>query len=264
MEPSLKAEKLETGVMLVTLNRPETLNALDAEMGTMLIDAINDASQDDAVKAMVLTGAGRGFCAGANATRIGAAQDEIPPRSLRTDRLSSSGHFIEAMANCDVPVIAAVNGAAAGGGFGIAMCCDIRFMAASARMGTIFIKRGLSSDYGLSLWLPRIIGLARAFELCYDGNTIDSARALEIGLVNRVYPDEALLAETLAYAAKIAKGPPLGYTSLRKLLMRSSAPDRADFAEYEWGEQARLLQTKDCLEGFRSFLEKREPTFKGI
>jgi 2-(1,2-epoxy-1,2-dihydrophenyl)acetyl-CoA isomerase len=265
MEPAVKTDILETGVMLVTLNRPETLNSLDGEMGELLLDAIARASSEDAVRALVITGAGRGFCSGANAGGIiSGAAGAGPTRAQRMDRRGGSARFVEAMAACDVPVIAAINGPAAGAGCGIALCCDIRFMAASARIGTIFIKRGMAADYGLAFWLPRIVGVAKAYELAYDGGLLDSTAALAAGLAHRVIPDEGLLDAALAYAATIAKGPPLGYTTLRRMLVRSTTADSiADFSEYEWSEQARLLATADCAEGFRAFLERREASFTG-
>ncbi|MFN0147695.1 MAG: enoyl-CoA hydratase/isomerase family protein, partial [Dehalococcoidia bacterium] len=255
MTDAVIVETNAEGVMLVTLNRPETLNSLDTAMGEQLIAAVTLASADDAVRALVITGAGRGFCSGANAGGFIAEGAPPPPRSQRMDRRGGSARLVEAMAACDVPIIAAINGPAAGAGCGIALCCDIRFMAASARMGSIFIKRGLASDYGLAFWLPRIVGAAKAYELAYDGNLLDAPRALEAGLVHRVLPDDELLAQAMAYAATIAKGPPLGYTTLRRMLVRSVTSDSvAAFAEYEWSEQARLLGTNDVVEGFRAFL----------
>ena len=263
MEPNLLTEITDSGVMIATLNRPETLNSLDGTMGEALIAAIHQASADDAVRALVITGAGRGFCSGAAVGGFVSGDGATPSRSQRMDRRGGSARLVEAMAACDVPVIAAINGPAAGAGCGIALCCDIRFMAESARMGTIFIRRGLASDYGLAYWLPRIVGVAKAYELAYDGNLLDAKRALEAGLVHRVIPDAELLPEAIAYATTIAKGPPLGYTTLRRMLIRSTSMPVAEFAEYEWAEQARLLGTKDVVEGFTAFMERREPAFQG-
>lgn len=264
MSDVVKTDITNTGVLLVTLNRPETLNSLDGEMGELLIGAVNRASSDDAVRVMVLTGAGRGFCSGASAGQLTGPRTAVPGRFQRMDRDSSgSVRFVEAAAACHVPIIGAINGAAAGGGCGIALCCDVRFMAESARIGTIFIKRGVAADYGLAYWLPRLVGAARAFELVYDGNTIDAQRALQLGLANRVYPDATLLAETMAYAETIAKGPPLAYTGVRRLLVDSLQKPMAEFVREEWAEQARLLATTDCIEGFRSFVERRPPVFTG-
>jgi 2-(1,2-epoxy-1,2-dihydrophenyl)acetyl-CoA isomerase len=266
MTDHVLTEVRDDGVMIATLNRPETLNSLSGEMGTKLIEAVKFASQSDDVRAFVLTGAGRGFCSGADAgamTSRGSGGGSGPSRYQRMDRRGGSFHLAEAMAECDVPIIGAINGAAAGGGFGIALCCDVRFAAESARMGTIFIQRGVAADYGMSYWLPRLLGPAKAFEVAYEGNMMTADTLLELGLANRVYPDDRLMAETVAYAAKIASGPPLAYTGLRRLLMRSDTMPMHDFLEYEWTVQSDMLRTEDCAEGFRSFVERRAPEFKG-
>lgn len=254
------------GVMVATLNRPEVMNALNTALGEALINAVDEASRRDDVKALVITGAGRGFCAGAQVGGggiEGRGEGALPPRHVRMDRRAMSSATVEAFSGCDVPIIAAVNGPAAGAGFGLALCCDVRFMAESARMGSIFIKRGLASDYGASYWLPRIVGIAKAYEIFYDGALMDAARCLELGLASRVIPDDRLLDETVAYARAIAKGPPLAFTALRRMLQRSTDMPMHDFVEYEWTAQLALLATKDAAEGFRAFMEKREPVFKG-
>ncbi|GAB4330726.1 MAG: enoyl-CoA hydratase-related protein [Dehalococcoidia bacterium] len=256
----------EHGVMVATLNRPEVMNALNTALGEALIDAINEASRRDDVKALVVTGAGRGFCAGAQVGGGGIesrTEGALPPRHARMDRRAMSAATVEAFSNCDVPVIAAVNGPAAGAGFGLALCCDVRIMAESARMGSIFIKRGLASDYGASYWLPRIVGIARAYEILYDGALMDAPRCLDLGLVSRVVPDDRVLDEAVAHARAIAAGPPLAYTALRRMLQRSTDMPMHDFVEYEWTAQLTLLGTRDAAEGFRAFMEKREPVFKG-
>lgn len=266
MSDELLTEIRDDGVMVATLNRPETLNSLSAQMGELLIEAIEEASRSDDVRAFVLTGAGRGFCSGADAGAMnsrGSGGGAGPTRHQRMDRRGGSFRLAMAMAECDVPIIGAINGAAAGGGFGIALCCDVRFMAESARMGTIFIKRGVAADYGMSYWLPRLVGAAKAYELAYEGNMLDAATCVELGIANRVFPDDRLMDETLAFAANVAAGPPLAYTGLRRLLMRSTTMPMRDFLEYEWTVQGDLLRTEDVAEGFRSFAERRAPEFKG-
>jgi 2-(1,2-epoxy-1,2-dihydrophenyl)acetyl-CoA isomerase len=266
MSTELLTEIRSDGVMVATLNRPETLNSLSGEMGRLLIEAVAEASRNDDVRCFVLTGAGRGFCSGADAGAMnsrGAAGGTGPTRHQRMDRRGGSFALAMAMAECDVPIVGAINGAAAGGGCGIALCCDVRFMAESARLGTIFIKRGVAADYGLSYWLPRLVGAAKAYELAYAGTMLDAPTCLQLGLANRVLPDDRLMDETLAYAAKIAAGPPLAYTGLRRLLVRSTTMPMHDFLEYEWTVQTDLLRTEDVAEGFRSFAERREPQFKG-
>lgn len=253
------------GVMVATLNRPEVMNALNPALGEALIDAVNEASRSDDVKALVITGAGRGFCAGAQVGGDrGGHRDATPtPRHDRMDWRALSSATVEAFSACDVPIVAAVNGPAAGAGFGVALCCDVRIMAESARMGSIFIKRGLAADYGASYWLPRIVGMGKAYEILYDGSLMEAARCLELGLVARVVPDGRVLDEAVAYARAIAGGPPLAYTALRRMLQRATEMPRHDFVEYEWTAQLALLGSKDAAEGFRAFMEKRDPQFTG-
>ena len=264
------------GVMVTKLNRPEKMNSLSPELTSGLVAAIQRASEDDDVRVMVLTGEGRAFCAGAevSAERAPAGVEDsngsgtgTPPASSRFDRMNAragSADTAEAFARCDVPIIGAINGVAAGAGFGIALCCDVRIFAESARIGSIFIKRGVAADYGASYWLPRIVGVSKAFEIFYDGNVMDSARALELGLANRVVPDDEFLNEVMAYARQIAAGPAMGYTALRRLILDSAdGIDREVFLDREWAAQAALLRSDDASEGFKSFIERREPLFTG-
>ena len=255
--------ELDEGVLTATLNEPETMNALSDGVTQGIFDAIERASGDDDVRVLVFTGAGKGFCAGAAVGGMGGGGGANASRKARLDQHGSSARTVEAFAACEVPVIGAINGAAVGAGFGIATCCDVRILAESARMGSIFIRRGLASDYGVAYWLPRIIGIGRAYDLMYSGDILDAQTCLSLGLANRVVPDDALLTEAKAYARMIADGPPLAYTLLRRMLQRSGDMDRAEFAEYEWTNQRLLLQTKDVAEGFRSFMEKRPPVFTG-
>lgn len=252
------------GVMLVTLNRPERMNTLNAGLNEGLAEALDRASRDDDVHAIVLTGAGRAFSAGAEISREAPGQRGAPrSRHELQDHFGASGRMVEAFSACDVPVIGAINGPAAGAGFGLALNCDMRFMAESARIGPIFIKRGLSTDYGVAYWLPRIVGAARAYELLYDGGLVDAKRALEVGLANRVVPDDRLLDEATAFARQIASGPPLAYTYVRRLVQRSLDVPQRSLLETEWTYQSSLLRTEDAREGFTSFVEQRAPEFHG-
>jgi 2-(1,2-epoxy-1,2-dihydrophenyl)acetyl-CoA isomerase len=263
--------EVEGGVLTATLNRPERMNSLSPELTSGLLAAVERASEDDKVRVMVLTGAGRAFCAGAEVSSDrmpaggnGASAPPARPRSERMNFRAGSVETAEAFANCDVPIIGAINGVAAGGGFGIALCCDVRIFAESARIGSIFIKRGIAADYGAAYWLPRIVGVSKAFELFYDGNVIDSTQALELGLANRVVPDEEFATEVRAYAEQIAAGPPMGYTAIRRLIIESvDSLDRLTFLDREWTAQSALLRTDDAAEGFRSFVERRDPQFSG-
>ena len=261
-EPPLLTS-VEDGVLLARLNRPQAMNALNAHIISLLLDAVDEANESDEVRALLVTGEGRGFCAGADVGDISSRDRGAGSRRQRMDRRGLSGDAVEAFARCEVPIIAAVNGPAVGAGFGLALCCDVRFLAASARMGTIFIKRGLAADYGASYWLPRIVGYARAVELFYSGDLLNAEECVEWGVANRVVPADQLVDEALAYGRMIANGPPLGYTGVRRMLQRSTDMSMTHFLEYEWATQLTLLASEDGKEGFMAFAERRDPQFQG-
>ncbi len=255
---------LQDGVFTVTLNEPDTMNALSSGITQGLFEALARANEEDDIRVLLLTGNGRGFCAGAAVGGGGPGAGSAPSgRKARLDQRGTSAKTVAAIANCEVPVIAAINGPAVGAGFGIATCCDIRLLSESARMGSIFIKRGLASDYGVSYWLPKLVGYGRAMELMYSGELLDAQACLAAGLANKVFADDRLQEEAQAYARMIAQGPPLAYTLVRRMMLRSNELSASDFAEYEWGAQLMLLKTEDVREGFKAFVEKRSPEFKG-
>lgn len=264
-EPSLQRELTPEGVLVLTLNRPETMNALNGEISEGIQAAALESKTNGDIRAIVITGNGRGFCAGADLSGGGPARGNgtaAVSRGAFTDRMGP-GRMIMALADADVPIVAAVNGAAAGAGFGLALCCDIRIASDQARMGSIFIKRGLATDYGTSYWLPRIVGVAKAYELLYTGDILNAQALLEVGLVNRVVPHDTLMTEAMAFAKRIAAGPPLAYTYIRRNAARSLDQGIAANLEQEWSHQKELLRTGDAAEGFRAFLEARQPTFSG-
>ena len=257
--------ELDDGVLTVTLNEPETMNSLTSGITEGLAAAVQRASDDEDVRVMLLTGTGRAFCAGAAVGSLagGHSNPARPSRKQQLDNLGGSARNVAAFANCDVPIIAAINGAAVGAGFGIAVSCDIRLLGESARMGSIFIKRGLASDYGVAYWLPRIVGTGRAMEIMYGGELLNAEQCLSIGLANKVYADDQLMLEARKYARMIADGPPLAYTILRRMTGKSQDMTISEFAEYEWANQKLLLTTKDVKEGFTSFIERRPAKFTG-
>lgn len=267
-EPAVLRELTDDGIMILTLNRPDKMNALSAGIAQGMIDAAQETKRNDAVRVMVVTGAGRGFCAGADlstggpAMPAGGGKDSGRGRSAMVDKFGPGG-VVEAMADADVPIIGAINGATAGAGLGLALCCDVRIASDRARLGTIFIKRGVGPDYGTSYWLPRVVGLPKAFELFYSGELLSASQALDIGLVNRVVPHESLMAEAISYARTIAAGPPIGYTYSRRALIQSSENDLHQQLVLEWTQQIETLNTNDAREGFAAFLDKREPKFRG-
>lgn len=267
-EPHLLRELSDDGVLLLTLNRPETMNSISAEINRGLMAAMRDSKTDNRIRVIVITGAGRGFCSGADLSAGGPARSDFdgtgggPGRAARVNKLGP-GDLVMAFADADVPIIAAVNGPAAGAGFGLALCCDIRIASDQARLGTIFIKRGIGPDYGTSFWLPRIVGLSKAYELVYTGDLIDAQAALAIGLVNRVVPHDSLMEETLTLARTIASGPAIAYTYSRRAIARSLENDLRSQLELEWTNQSELLTTRDAREGFAAFRERRPPVFTG-
>jgi 2-(1,2-epoxy-1,2-dihydrophenyl)acetyl-CoA isomerase len=263
-EQEVLRELTNDGILIVTLNRPDKMNAINIGLRDGILAAVQETRSNDDIRVMVLTGNGRGFCAGADVSSGGPARNGETVRA-RADIVDKRGpaDFIEALANADVPLIGAINGAAAGAGFGLALCLDIRIASDQARLGSIFIKRGLGTDYGASYWLPRLVGLPKAYELLYSGELISADEAFEIGLVNRIVPHESLMEETIEYARMIAKGPPLAYTFTRRSLIQSFDNDLRQHLTLEWTQQSELLSTKDAREGFKAFLEKREPKFSG-
>ena len=269
--PEILRELTPDGVLLMTLNRPETMNAINGAISAGLMEAARESKRNNDIRAIVITGNGRGFCSGADLSTGGPARGDFEGdgggsgrgRASRVNK-SGPGELISALADADVPVIGAINGAAAGAGFGLALTCDVRIASEQARLGPVFIKRGVGPDYGTSFWLPRIVGLARAFDIMYRGDLLDAQSALAIGLVNKVVPHESLMEETMAYARMVARGAPVAYTYTRRALVRSLDNDLRRHLEYEWENQTELLETKDAREGFAAFLERREPRFTGL
>ncbi len=263
-EPDVIRELTDDGVLVLTLNRPDTLNSLGGTMIADLTGALRETKSNDKIRVVLLTGSGRGFCSGATVTAPAAPAAGATPtlrRSLTANKLASINDIVLAFAEADVPVVGAINGVAAGGGFGIALCCDVRIASDQARMGSIFIKRGLAADCGASFWLPRIVGVAKAYELMYSGEPLDAAALLALGLVNRVVPHDSLMEEALAYARGIASGPGLAYAYTRRLIARALDNDIRAHLEMEGQFQTEALASADGREGFRAFAERRPPEF---
>jgi 2-(1,2-epoxy-1,2-dihydrophenyl)acetyl-CoA isomerase len=250
-------------VRILTLNRPDRLNAFNEELSSSLLSALADASKDDSVRVIVITGEGRGFCSGLDLTGVGDRQSQKQSRSQKLDELGWVGHQALTIVNCDKPVIAAINGMAAGAGLALALACDLRFMKASARVTTGYIRRALCPDAGLTYFLPRIVGQARANELVLTGRDITSTEAEQIGLVNRVFADEEFHDQVLAFAKELAEGPPIAMTLSKRLLTKSFDTDLESLLKQEFASIKFCFQTKDVQEGVQAFLEKRKPNFRG-
>jgi 2-(1,2-epoxy-1,2-dihydrophenyl)acetyl-CoA isomerase len=251
------------GVRTIKLNRPDRLNAINNELSTALEQALAEASADDNVRVIVLTGEGRGFCAGLDLSDLEARRSAKSSRREQLDNLGWVGRLALGITHSDKPVIAAINGIAAGAGFALTLACDLRFMASGARATAGYIRRALNPDAGMTYFLPRLIGQTRAAELIYTGRDIDPVEAERIGLINGVFPDDEFHDRVMAFAVELASGPPVAMTLSKRLLAASPDTDLASLLKQELASIKVCFGTTDVKEGVQAFLEKRKPVFRG-
>ena len=252
---------ISENIATVTLNRPEKLNALSGEMMEGLVPVIEGLAEEKEVRCVVVTGAGRGFCAGGDIAGMASGEtlpNENPVARLR--RLEETSRLLHEMPK---PTIAMVNGPAAGAGLSIALACDIRIAGESARFGTAFVRIGFSGDYGGTWMLQRLVGPAKARELYFTGDLIDAREAERIGMVNRVVPDDELAAETRSLAERIAKGPPIALARMKQNMNLGLASDFSTLLDAEAEGMVMTGMTEDNREAIKAFLEKRPATFHG-
>jgi 2-(1,2-epoxy-1,2-dihydrophenyl)acetyl-CoA isomerase len=250
------------GAGRLTLNRPDSLNAWTAAFGAELKSVIEGEAADPSVRALLITGAGRGFSSGADLKEgFDPADDGMP--DVRKELLNIYHPIIAGVRRLEKPVVAAVNGPAVGIGASLAFACDLVLAAESAFFGLAFVNIGLMPDGGSTLFVPAAVGKARALQMALLGERVDSARALEWGLVNYVYPDDALLDEAGALLDRLAQGPTRSYASSKRALNRMLYPDLDGQLDLEADLQHALARTRDFQEGVTAFVEKRDPQFQG-
>ncbi|MEU3504653.1 enoyl-CoA hydratase-related protein [Streptomyces hundungensis] len=273
----------DNGVSWITLNRPEALNALTPDQRERIISLLDTASADPAVRAVVITAVGKGFCAGADLRGApGPAPDTTPapasdtppaPTPAAGERVAGdvartirqgAQRLIAAVLDCEKPVIAAVNGTAAGLGAHLALACDLVLAAESARFIEVFVRRGLVPDGGGAYLLPRLVGPQRAKELMFFGDALGAADAARMGLVNRVVPDAELAATAKEWAERLATGPTRALALTKHLVNVSLDADRsAAFAAEAWAQEINMT-TRDAQEGVAGFVARRTPKYRGL
>ncbi|HEX2565832.1 MAG TPA: enoyl-CoA hydratase [Burkholderiales bacterium] len=264
------------GIAAITLNRPQALNAYTAAMGQSLERAVAAAAADDSVRVVVLTGAGRGFCAGADMNLL----QKIKPGGQRVSQAQNVKHDFRShlgpdvgahfggrfgyLLQCRKPVIAAINGPAAGLGLVLALYADIRFAASEAKLTTSFAQRGLIAEHGISWLLPRLVGPAHALDLLLSARKIKAAEAERLGLVNKVFPQESFMPDVLAYASALAKTvSPRSTAVIKAQVWKAQFQDFNQALELADAEMQKSFASADFKEGVAHFVEKRAPAFTG-
>ena len=257
-------EAVKDGVAVLTMNRPDRLNALSDAMLDALLEALPRLAEAPDVGVVVLTGAGRGFCAGGDVKAMAEgtemAGDTLEERAQGLRSKMETSRWLHEMPK---PTIAMVRGAAAGAGLSLALACDIRIAGESAKFATAFARVGYSGDFGGSYYLTKLVGTAKARELYYTAEVIDAKQAQALGLVNRVAPDDRLEDETMTLAGRIARGPRVALRYMKRNMNAAESGTLKDLLDLEAWHHTRTGETEDHREAAKAFVEKHEPTFKG-
>jgi 2-(1,2-epoxy-1,2-dihydrophenyl)acetyl-CoA isomerase len=254
----------EGGVAILTLNRPEKLNALSLSMRAEIHAAMQQVQEDDDIRALIITGAGRGFCSGADvaiqAARIAGQLEETSRKTI----LEMVGSVILAFEKVNKPVIGAINGVAAGVGLSLALACDIRIASEEARFSAIWVRRGLIPDGGGTYLLPMLVGVDKALELSFSGEMINAAEAERIRLVTRIVPHDQLMIRAKELAHQIASGPPIAMELMKKMVWEEIRNNIRKHLIFESYGQNICRKSEDHKEGSQAAKEKRPPNFKGL
>ena len=254
--------KEESGILTITLNRPDKLNAFIGHMRRDLAEALEAAGSDRGVRVVVITGAGRAFCAGGDVNFMAELMDRHDSEEFA--RILGSGRrVITSIRQMTKPVIAAVNGVASGAGCNLALACDLRIASTNATFSQSFLKVGLHPDWGGTYFLPRLLTPNKVCELFFLGEAIDASEALRLSLVNQVVAPEDLEAATQQLAERLRAAPPIALAAAKQAVYASQAADLDEMLRYETEAQLRCFESEDGREGVRAFIEKREPTFTG-
>jgi enoyl-CoA hydratase/carnithine racemase len=260
------ALQIEDDVALIELNRPDVRNAMRLQSYAELVDALNRVAADPAIRALIITGRGAGFCAGDDFGDIFTSDTKDAwQRGRRLGRLTGAGlnAVVDVFMRLEIPTIAAVNGAAVGMGMDLAVLCDIRYASETAKFGSFFVKRGIAGTIGGTYLLRQSVGLSAALELLLTGDLIDAQTAQAIGLVSKVVPQDRLLPETRALVDRLAQGAPLAQRAIKRIVRKGLTADWRTLDEYSDAISDVLWETEDHVEGVQSFLDKRPATFGG-
>jgi 2-(1,2-epoxy-1,2-dihydrophenyl)acetyl-CoA isomerase len=255
-------ETIEDGVATLTFNRPERMNALSTPIMEGLLVGLPRLAGDPTVRVVVLTGAGRAFCAGGDVKSM-AEGGEQRSAAEATARLRSRMEVSRILHELPKPTIAMINGPAAGAGLAFALACDLRIAGASARLVTAFVKVGLSGDFGGSFFMTRLVGTAKARELYFTGRPVDAEEALSLGLVNRVVPDDQLGDATMELARSLAQGPQVALGLMKRNMNCAESGGLAELLDIEAANMVQTTRTEDHREAAKAFVEKRAPIFTG-
>lgn len=257
-----KSEKI-SGLLTITLNRPEVFNAINQKIGEELLDAFKQAAKDPAVRVVVLTAEGKAFCSGQDLKEVKASNDSGQKRSLADSLHNRYNPIIRAMKNLPKPIIGRINGVAAGAGASLALACDMVIAAEEVNLIEIFINIGLVPDSGSSWFLPHTIGLAKAFELCSMGNKVSAAEAVRLGLFNKAVPMAELDAAVEQVATYYASAPTLAIGLIKKMLNKALTSSLDEQLDYEAYCQEIAGRSDDYKEGVTAFIEKRKAVYQG-